>query len=161
MDSFTCQSESVWSIPKEWVFQSSAFSQNHVFHESAELGVSPMAKKGASQLRSTCILRNSMKVIKTMDGAFLLLSKISGTKGIHSSLPLWTTDRIMAKNGTMICPMSCKKTRLLFIKGLGSGSLHVQKTIGWWQTPWQHKGQNSIFHHDAISKSVGCLFEKR
>ena len=61
---------------------------------STELGVSPMAKKGASQLRSTCVLRNSMKVIKTMDGAFLLLSKILGTKGIHSSLSLWTTNRI-------------------------------------------------------------------
>lgn len=58
-------------------------------------------------------------------------------------------------------PYELQKTQQLFMKGLGSGSLHVQKTIGWWQTPWQHKGQNSIFHHDAISKSVGCLFEKR
>lgn len=98
-------------------------------------------KKGASQLRSTCVLRNCMKVIKTMDGAFLLLSKILGTKGIHSSLSLWTTNKIwMAKNGTMICPMSCKK--------LGCFSWKV-----WAQDPYMSKRQSGGDKHLGNTKA--------
>lgn len=90
-----------------------------------------MAKKGASQLRSTCVLRNCMKVIKTMDGAFLLLSKILGTKGIHSSLSMDNKQNMNGEKWYDDLPYELQKTRLLFMKSLGSGSLHVQKTIGW------------------------------
>ncbi len=94
MDSRTCQSENVWSIPNKWVFQTSAFSENHVFHESTELGVSPMAKKGASQLRSTCVLRNSaIKVIKKMVGASRSCLRFRALEAsIHHSLYGQQTD---------------------------------------------------------------------
>ena len=125
-------------FPNEWVFQSSAF-----FHESTELGVSPMAKKGASQLRSTCVLRNSMKVIKKPWMAhFCCCLRFWALKAsIHHSLYGQQTEYEWRKMvSTMICPMSCKKR--------GSFSWKV-----WAQDPYMSKRQSAGDKHLGNTKA--------